>query len=124
MFTTSPHNEKELFRLLVSGDETAFRMLFHHNNRLLSPFIMKLTGSAVATQEVLQEIFLKLWLHRERLTDVENPKAWMIRMASNESLNYLRRLATEGKLLSRLRNRQGTETVSPELDLEAKEIRT
>lgn len=92
--------EKILFRQIAKGDETAFGQLFHHYNHLFRPFVIKLTKSDFAADEVLQEVFLKIWLYRERLADVENPRAYIVRIISNESINYLRLLAKEDRLLT------------------------
>lgn len=94
------HDEKALFRRLAGGDEEAFRQLFHHYNKMLQPFVFRLTRSSQASEEVLQEVFLKLWLHREKLAAVEDPKAYLIRIVSNESFNYLRGLARDEKLFA------------------------
>jgi RNA polymerase sigma-70 factor (ECF subfamily) len=64
----------------------------------LQPFVLRLTGSPAVTQEVVQEVFLKLWLHRDRLAGVENPKAYIIRIVNNEAINYLRAQARDNRL--------------------------
>jgi len=78
-----------LFRRLAEGDENAYRQLFHHYNKLLQPFAVKLTRSTLAAEEVLQEVFLKIWAHRGKLAEVDDPKAYIIRIVSNESINYM-----------------------------------
>lgn len=82
-----------LFRKLADGDEEAFRQIFHHYNKLLQPFAVKLTRSTQAAEEVLQEVFLKIWAHRSKLAELDNPKAYIIRIISNESIDYLQSLA-------------------------------
>ena len=91
-------DEKALCRQMAGGDEEAFRRLFHHYTKMLQPFVLRLTQSPHAMEEVLQEVFMKIWLHRERLAATENPKAYIIRIVSNESINYLREQARNGKL--------------------------
>lgn len=93
------YEERRLLRDIAGGDQAAFRELFHRYNRLLWPFILRLTGSPHAAEEVVQEVFLKLWLHRGKLAEVEVPRAYIVRIASNESANYLRGLAREKKLV-------------------------
>lgn len=108
------HDEKALFQLIAGGDEEAFRQLFHHYNKKLQPFVFKLTRSPQAAEEVLQEVFLKLWLHRERLAAVEDPRAYLIRIVSNESMNFLRGLAKDEKLFASIRPLLTVEAPSPE----------
>jgi RNA polymerase sigma-70 factor (ECF subfamily) len=111
------HDEKALFQRLAGGDEKAFRQLFHHYNKMLQPFVFKLTRSSAAAEEVLQEVFLKLWLHREKMATLADPRAYMMRIVSNESMNYLRSLARDEKLLDSIRPLLAVETPSPELSV-------
>jgi RNA polymerase sigma-70 factor (family 1) len=107
-------DEKALFQEVAKGDREAFRQLFHHYNRLLQPFVSRLTGSSEATEEVLQEVFLKLWLHRDRLKLVENPKAYVIRIVNNEAINHLRAEARDNRLRAAVRQFGFEDVPSPE----------
>lgn len=108
------YDEKALFRLVAEGDKEAFRKLFHHYNNILQPFVTRLTRSPQAAEEVLQETFLKIWLNRARLVQVEQPKAYIIRIASNESMNYLRGQAKDHRLFEEIRPLLVVESPSPE----------
>ena len=107
-------DEKALFQEVAKGDREAFRQLFHHYNRILQPFVSRLTGSPAAAEEVLQEVFLKLWLHRDRLAGVENPKAYVIRIAGNEAINHLRAQARDNRLRDAVRQFVVEDVPSPE----------
>ena len=107
-------DEKALFQEVAKGDREAFRQLFHHYNRSLQPFVSRLTGSSEATEEVLQEVFLKLWLHRDRLKLVENPKAYVIRIVNNEAINHLRAEARDNRLRAAVRQFGFEDVPSPE----------
>ena len=107
-------DEKALFQEVAKGDREAFRQLFHHYNRQLQPFVLRLTGSPAATEEVVQEVFLKLWLHRDRLTGVENPRAYIIRIAGNEAINYLRLQARDNRLREAVQQLGVEDVPSPE----------
>ena len=76
---------------IAHGDETAFGILFHAYLPTLQPFLLKLTHSAADTEEVLQETFVRLWMARDKLVDVQNLNAWVFTVASNECYKYLRR---------------------------------
>lgn len=121
MDAASIYNEQALLRRIAGGDEAAFRQLFHHYNRLLRPFVIKLTKSDFAAEEVLQEVFLKIWLHREKLASVENPKAYIVRIVSNESLSYLRLQAKNNRLFDEIRHLGTTGYSSPEQTLTCRE---
>ena len=114
MLTTNIYEERALLCRIAGGDEAAFRQLFHQYNKILQPFIVKLTRSHEAAEEVLQEVFLKIWLHREKLTGVENPKAYIVRIVSNESLDYLRTVTRKNKLAEEIRRSAVAASPSPE----------
>ena len=85
------HNEKELFRLIAADDETAFENLFHIYVPRLQPVILKVVGSEIAAKDIIQEVFLSLWLDRHKLTDIEEPRNWIFKIAYNRSYRYLKR---------------------------------
>jgi RNA polymerase sigma-70 factor (ECF subfamily) len=80
-----------LLEQIAQGDEAAFGLLFHAYFPTLRPFLLKLTLSAADTEEVLQETFVRLWMGRDKLADVQNLNAWVFTVASNECYKYLRR---------------------------------
>ncbi len=114
-------DDKELCRLIAKGDEIAFRTLFHRYNRILLPFIVKLVQSSREPEEVLQEVFMKIWMHRERLADVDNPKAYIVRIVSNEATNYLQKLARQNQLFLRAQQLAQQEPITPEQNFALKE---
>ena len=56
----------------------------------------------------MQEVFLKLWLHREELTKFENPAAWLKKVAVNTTYDSLRKTATYEMFLDKYGNIQAT----------------
>lgn len=111
----------ELFVRIAGGDELAFQPVFHHYNRELLPFIVRLTGSKEAAEEVIQEVFLRLWQQRDKLNGIRNPRAWIIRIASNIACTYLRKQITESRLYEKLQTSPSF-NATPENELAAKEI--
>jgi RNA polymerase sigma-70 factor (ECF subfamily) len=97
---TSPYNEKELFRLIAAGDEKAFDTLFNLFLPRLYPFIIKLTRSEQATQEIIQETFIRVWLNRDKLPEIDNPGGWLFKVTSNECYSYLRKSVSNNKFFN------------------------
>ena len=60
--------------------------------------MFRLTESSETAEDVLQEVFIKLWLQREELREVVNVNAWIYRLAHNHALNGLKRLAKEASV--------------------------
>lgn len=79
-----------VFSRIAGGDEAAFREIFHEYNARLFPFVVKVTESEDAAREILQEAFLRLWLHRKQVAAMDNPVGWLYRVANNLALSHLR----------------------------------
>lgn len=116
-------NDKDLLQQVAKGDESAFAELFHRYTPKIYPFILKLAKNEHDAREVLQETFLKIWVHREKLSAVENPSAWIYRVASNSCVNHLRSVGRRRKLSQALEfSSEGPSTDHPELETEAKQL--
>jgi len=116
-----PDNERFLFRLVAEGNEQAFTSLFNLFLPRLYPFIIKLTRSEGEAQEIIQETFIKLWLNRDKLADMENPGGWLFRVASNRSYDYLRAQALNNKFFRPIAAEHDTPH-APDGGLDAKEL--
>lgn len=94
--------DRELILLVAAGDEQAFTALFRRYTTSMGILARKVVQDEAAYQDVMQEVFIKLWLHREELPQVENLPAWLKKVTLNESLMYLRKNAAYDKRLSAL----------------------
>lgn len=98
MLHTDIYDEKELFRRIAEGDESAFAVIFHRYKSVLFDYGMKITKSHEAAEELVQECFVKLWLARENLPVIDNPVGYLHMMARNAGIDYLRRLSLDAGL--------------------------
>lgn len=90
-------NEVEILALIAEGDQSAFTILFNHYQRFVFSFGKKITHSEESAGEVVQDIFLKIWLARESLPEVKNFGAYLNRLVRNHSLNVVRRQLQEAR---------------------------
>lgn len=93
------YNEKELLSQIANGDEIAFNALFNHYQRKIFSISWKLTGVRSAAEDVVQEVFIKLWVHKENLPEIDNFNAYINRVVSNHIYNMLRKVAHENTFL-------------------------
>lgn len=89
------NNEKDLLLRVSQGEQKAFTLLFELYQAQLAGYIFHLTSSAEITEEVVQEVFMKVWTKRISLTEVNDFRAWLFKMSKNYALNYLRKLAND-----------------------------
>lgn len=96
MLAPSDHNENDLLRQVIEGHEQAFTQLFHHYHHQLGAYIYQLTFSRELAEEIVQDVFLKIWINRASLTEVKNFRAWLWIVSRNHALNALRKALREG----------------------------
>lgn len=65
---------------------------------------MYLTHSEYISEEITQEVFVKIWTSRKQLESVEFFNAYLRTIASHVTSNYLKRLANERIILQKMAN--------------------
>lgn len=103
MSNQSTYHEKELLLQIAGGDEFAFGNLFHAWRDKLYFFLLKITSSPETAEDLLQDVFVKLWVNRESLASIDNFSAYLYRVSQNHAINGLRRMSMETLILSDLR---------------------
>jgi len=93
--TVQLNSEPDLLLKVSQGDEAAFAHLFHTYQNRLGAFVMQLTGSRPLAEEIVQEIFIRIWEKREKLSQVEHFHSYLYTVARNYSLSFLKKLGRE-----------------------------
>ena len=108
-----------MFALVAQGDEWAFRQVFDLYRAKLYFFVLHIVSQEAAAEELVQDIFLRLWTSRHTLENVANPDSYLFVMAKNRSLDHIQQLAKERRMKEELagRNGFGENTTEEELDL-------
>lgn len=87
--------ETALLKELSLGESKAFDGVYHHYHGEISRYVCKFVKSAEHTEDLCQEIFLKVWEKRETLANLHSFRAYLFTVAKNRVLDYLRHAATE-----------------------------
>ncbi len=69
------------------GDATAFAALFRSYKDKLYGFLLRATGSPEMAEDIVQDIFLRLWKNREKLPEIGQFGAYIYQMARNQVIN-------------------------------------
>lgn len=101
--------EKELFSRVAQGDEEAFNTLFHAYVPRLHTLVMKVTRSEGVAKDIIQEVFLYLWIDRESLATVDVPQNWIFKIAYNRSYSWLARQFSRNRKYNEFRQQNATE---------------
>lgn len=91
---------------MAEGNEQAFAQLFKMHYNQLGDFIFRITESKQITQEIVQDVFLKIWINRSSLATIESFKAYLMVVARNHAYNCLKQIARE-----KSRQKQWADTV-------------
>ena len=91
-------NEKELLALIAEGDESSFAKLFNYYRDWIYSIAYKLTHSTSIAEEMVQDIFLKIWLRRADLVNVQNFRAYLFIVTRNDVFRTLKQIARNYKV--------------------------
>jgi len=91
------NNEKDLLLRISKDDASAFAVLFNLYKDKIYTIAIKLTGSAFKAEEVVQEIFMKLWVKRKELPEIEHFTAWFYTITRNHLFSLIKRKAAREK---------------------------
>ena len=83
--------ETEILKDIAAGSSKAFRTLYSQWEPTLSSFIFQVTRSKVITAEIVQDVFLKIWMTRESLVEVKDFKAYLFVISKNRAINALKK---------------------------------
>ena len=99
-----PYNDRELLLRIADGDEEAFRELFDKYTPRIRPVIRAIVGTETVVKDLIQDIFLLLWISREKLPDVQSPEKWIFRIVHYESYRWLRQQSVRTRAQLQLTN--------------------
>jgi RNA polymerase sigma-70 factor (family 1) len=111
-------DEKDLKIRVAAGDEKAFSKLYLLYAQLLRSHIFRLTESMALADEVVQDVFLKVWNNRENLEKIQNFGGYLFVLSKNLSIDLLRKHVRQTILIKKWEDEQQKSTESAELSIE------
>lgn len=83
-------DDKERLIRLSSGDHEAFRILFTRYQPGLKKYIAFIIKSDVAAEDIVQDIFIKIWILRKQMKAINSFRAYIYHIGKNAAFDYLR----------------------------------
>ena len=80
---------------IAQGDEQMLALLYKSFHKKLLHFSRLLTRSTEISEEVVDDVFVKLWSRREKVKDIDNITVYLYIAVKNQSLNALSRKAQQ-----------------------------
>ena len=116
-------DEKSILEQFAAGNHTAFRELFMRYHLKVYYFVLGLVKSESDAEDLTQEIFLKLWTHRSRFTEVRTFGSYLYVLAKHTAFNYIESRRVNLVSLERAGEEDGERSDTPYEDLVAKDLR-
>lgn len=113
--------ETSTLEKISQGDEQAFRTVFDAYRNKIYYFLQALLDNQAAAEEITQEVFVRIWTSREKLTEVTNFNAYVFVVARNRALDYIRATASERTMKSEWLRRSHLQANYTEEDIDLKE---
>ena len=97
-FAASAERDRALLSLVAAGDHKAFAELFNRLAPVVLEYLAPLLRNRGLTEEIVQEIFLRVWVQAGRYRpELGTPCVWILVMARSRALDALRREVTRNR---------------------------
>jgi RNA polymerase sigma-70 factor (family 1) len=108
MSSTEAYNEPQVLQLLAEGSEYAFTQVFNQYRAKVYGVAMNLLKSQDLSEEIVQEVFLKVWMNRTTLSEIHTLDAWIFTVTRNIIFDIFKKQANERNLHKHIKE-QGNE---------------
>ncbi len=98
-----PENEIKFIAEIRSGSEAAYRSVYLHFYERLCIYILNFTPNREIAEDVVQEVFLKLWNNRKELKPGGSLGGYLYTLTYNEYINIYRKNVKQNRELELLR---------------------
>lgn len=122
--SSGEYSESEIIAKVRSGDVKIFESLFREYYYSLSRFTASITRSSSAAEDLVQDIFLKIWQNREEWNPQGTIKTYLYRASKNQALNYLKHLSIVNNWAEISKDSLVNSSVNPEDEIIRKELLT
>lgn len=99
-----PNNKANLIKRISAGDEKAFLEIFNLYFKSVCRFVEKYVQSRELSEDLVQEVFIKVWENRDKFSEIQSFKSYLYTCAKNHTLNSLKKAARSEIALSELIN--------------------
>ncbi len=84
----------------------AFDIIYKKYSRRLFGFVFRYIKQETDTEEIVQEVFIKIWQSRENINIYSSFESFLFTIAHNATVNLLKKRATEQKYVEHVKSLQ------------------
>jgi RNA polymerase sigma-70 factor (ECF subfamily) len=96
---------RELLVRLKEGDILAYDQIYHLYSHKLYSFVFRILKNEADSEDIVQEVFIKIWELREKLDDYKLLNSFIFTIAYNNSISLIRKKISSSKYREYLRNK-------------------
>jgi RNA polymerase sigma-70 factor (ECF subfamily) len=82
--------DQMLIESVVGGDKQALEQLFARHSARIYRFVLRITGNASLSEDIVSEVFLEVWHRADRFQGKSQVSTWLLAIARNKALQALR----------------------------------
>ena len=87
---------------MMQGDELAFEKIYRLYSPKLYGNLLRLLKSVPQTEQILQDVFLKVWEYRSSIDPEKSFRSFLFKIAENKAYDFFRKAARDKKLEAEL----------------------
>lgn len=87
--------DKELLQQIAEGNQESFVIIYNRYHKKVYSLAFHFTRSETAAEEILQDVFLKVWLKHRTLPEIRDFSSWLFIIARNHIYTHLKQRAQQ-----------------------------
>lgn len=95
MSSNSNSDQSKLLYELSQGSELAFTQLYNQYKNVVFSTALKITKSRDLAEEVVQDVFLKIWQNHENLAEITNIENYLFIISRNLIFDMIKKIARD-----------------------------
>jgi RNA polymerase sigma-70 factor (ECF subfamily) len=84
-------SDRDLLDCIAAGDRKAMRTLYNRHSVRVYRYVLRLTGDAARSEEIVSEVFFNVWRHAARFEGRSQVSTWILAIARHKTITALRR---------------------------------
>ncbi|NJK94173.1 MAG: RNA polymerase sigma-70 factor [Bacteroidales bacterium] len=113
---------KDLLISISKGDTNSFRIFYDHFFKKVLQFAHYFIKLDEICEEIVSDVFISVWLNKEKLPEVESVESYLFIVTRNKSLNYLEKETRSEEFFYEINTEDIVENINPENTLIAGEL--
>ncbi|WP_369682430.1 RNA polymerase sigma factor [Alkalihalobacillus sp. LMS6] len=109
-----PEHDVELYKKLRRGEKEALEQMYDKYSKLLFSFTFKMTEEKQLAEEIVQEVFIKVWTQKSSYDETKGKfSSWLLTMTRNTVIDHIRK---KRETASEIATKEMTEDPDPSVE--------